>query len=98
MQTNLTANVSRIVADTNTAISDNIKKTFESRWSVEADVMRKDANMRRETTDLIDPDTGETWNVRSQSRYFWRKPGSDAIVGTETSDAPGLGFQQLHPY
>jgi hypothetical protein len=35
---------------------------FGSRWRTEAEVMRKDANMRRETTDLIDPDTGETWH------------------------------------
>lgn len=98
MQEGLAANVSQIVAGTNSAISDSIRKTFESRWSTEAEVMRKGANMRRETTDLIDPDTGETWNVRSQSRYFWRKPGSDVVVGTETSDVPGVGFQPLLPY
>lgn len=98
MQEGLAAHVSQIVAGANSAISDSIRKTFESRWSTEAEVMRKDANMRRETTDLIDPDTGETWNVRSQSRYFWRKPGSDVVVGTETFDVPGLGFQALLPY
>lgn len=98
MQEGLAANVSQIVAETNSAISDSIRKTFETRWSTEAEVMRKGANMRRETTDLIDPDTGETWNVRSQSRYFWRKPGSDVVVGTETFEVPGVGFQQLLPY
>ena len=98
VQQGLTANVSQIVAHTNSAISDGIKKTFERRWVAEAEVMRKDANMRRETTDLVDPDTGETWNVRSQSRYFWRKPGSDVIVGTETFEVPGVGFQPLQPY
>jgi hypothetical protein len=98
MQEGLAANVSQIVAETNSALSDGIRKTFESRWSREAEAMRKDANMRRETTDLIDPDTGETWNVRSQSRYFWRKPGSDLVVGTETFEVPGVGFQQLVPY
>lgn len=98
MQEGLAANVSQIVAEANASISAGIRKTFESRWSTEAEVMRKDANMRRETTDLIDPDTGETWNVRSQSRYFWRKPGSDVVVGTETLEVPGVGFQQLVPY
>ena len=97
-QASLTSNVSQIVAQTNSAISDDIKKTFEGRWKAESEIMRKDANMRRETTDLIDPDTGETWNVRSQSRYFWRKPGSDVIVGTEISEPPGLGFEPLRPY
>jgi hypothetical protein len=98
MQEGITSSVSQIVAQTNSAISENVKKTFESRWKVESEIMRKDANMRRETTDLIDPDTGETWNVRSQSRYFWRKPGSDAIVGTDSSEPPGLGFEPLRPY
>lgn len=98
MQQGLTANVSQIVAQTNSAISDGVRKTFEHRWTVEGEAMRKDANRRRETTDLMDPDTGETWNVRSQSRYFWRKPGSDVVVGTETADVPGVGFQPLRPY
>ncbi len=98
MQQNITADTSRIVARTGQEISDSVRKTFENRWKAEADVMRKDTNARRGTTDLIDPDTGETWNVQSQSRHFWRKPGSDVIVGTETSDPPGFGFQELRVY
>ena len=98
MQQGVAGNVSQIVAETNSAISQGIRMTFKNRWMAETEVMRKDTNMRRETTDLIDPDTGETWNVRSQSRYFWRKPGSDVVVGTDTSNVPGIGFQQLVPY
>lgn len=98
MQQDLAADTSQIVANTNTALASSIRKTFEKRWSSEAEVARKGTNMRRGTTDLMDPDTGETWNVRSQSSYFWRKPGSDVIVGTESPDAPGMGFQALVAY
>lgn len=97
-QQDLAASTSQIVASTNSAVSTSIRKTFESRWNTEAEIMRKGANMRRGATDLIDPETGETWNVRSESQYFWHKPGSDVIVGTRTADSPGVGFEALRVY
>jgi hypothetical protein len=98
MQQNVAASTSRIVSRTASEISTSLRQTFESRWQAEAEAMRKGANMRRGTTDLVDADTGETWNVQSSSRYFWRKPGSDAIVATESSDSPGVGFKALRAY
>ena len=98
MQSNITMNTSRIVAKTNDEISSTMRSTFEHRWQVESEIMRKDADARRGTADLIDPDTGETWNVQSGSNHFWRKPGSEVIVGTETYDSPGAGFVPLRTY
>jgi hypothetical protein len=98
MQSNITASTSRIVARTSEEISETVRKTFENRWKVEDEIMRKDTNARRGTTDLIDSATGETWNVQSGSRYYWRKPGGDTIVGTETYDAPGVGYEPLREY
>jgi hypothetical protein len=98
MQQSLAAGTSEIVARTNQEISAMVQKTFETKWKTEDEVFRRDANARRGVTDVMDPDTGESWSVQSGSRHYWRKPGSDVIVGTQTDNSPGVGYQPLREY
>ncbi len=63
------------------------------------EAMRKDANARRGTVDLVDPATGERMNVPTQhTEYYWRKPGSTEIVGTNSPNPPGVGYGPLSKY
>jgi hypothetical protein len=58
--------------------------------------MDRDAQARRGTVDLYDPSTGEKMNVWSQHKdYYWRKPGSNEVVGTDTYNPPGVGYVPL---
>ena len=58
--------------------------------------MRNDANARRGTVDLYDPATKENLNVWSQNKeYYWRKPGTNEVVGTDTYNSPGVGYVPL---
>jgi hypothetical protein len=95
MQEGVTVATSKIVAKTNEQISSTVRKTFENKWKTEDEVFRRDTNARRGVTDVLDPETGESWTVQNGSLYYWRKPGSDAIVGTRTYDRPGLGYEAL---
>jgi hypothetical protein len=98
MQDAVTMSTSHIVAKTNEQISSGIRKTFENKRKTDDEIFRHDANARRGLTDVLDPETGESWSVQSGSRHYWRKPGSDVVVGTETYDPPGLGYQPLREY
>ena len=98
MQEGVTTATSQIVAKTNEQISSTVRKTFENKWRAEDEIFRHDANARRGVTDVLDPETGESWTVQNGSRYYWRKPGSDVIVGTQISDRPGLGYEPLREH
>jgi hypothetical protein len=95
MQEGVTMATVRIVAKTNEQISSTIRSTFQNRRATEDEAARRDANARRGVTDVFDPETGESWTVQNGSRYYWRKPGSDVIAGTDTYDRPGLGYEPL---
>jgi hypothetical protein len=95
MQQGVTMATSRIVAKVNQEISGTIRKTFENRQRTVDETSRRDANARRGVTDLFDPETGESWTVQNGSRYYWHKPGSDVMLGTETFDRPGVGYELL---
>ena len=63
------------------------------------EAMRKDANARRGTVDLYDPSTGEKLNAATQNKeYYWRKPGSNEVVGTDAYNSPGVGYVPLKKY
>ena len=95
MQQGVTMATSHIVAQTNEQISSTIRQTFENKWKTEDEIFRKDTNARRGVTDVYDSDTGESWSVQNGSNHYWRKPGSDVIVGTQTYDPPGAGYEPL---
>ncbi len=71
----------------------------QNRQKAVDEAMRKDANARRGTVDLYDPSTGEKMNVFTQNKdYYWRKPGSNEVVGTDTYTSPGVGYVPLKKY
>jgi hypothetical protein len=98
VQDAVTMATSRIVTKTNEHISATIRKTFENKWKTEDEIFRRDANARRGLTNVLDTETGESWTVQNGSRYYWRKSGSDAILGTQTYDPPGFGYEPLREY
>ena len=98
MQDAVTMATSRIVTKTNEQISATIRKTFENKWKTEDEIFRRDANARRGLTNVLDAETGESWTVQNGSRHYWRKSGSDTVLGTQTYDPPGVGYEPLHEY
>jgi hypothetical protein len=46
-------------------------------------------------TDVADPETGETWKATSGHNYYWRKPATDTVVGTDTYERPDTDFSPL---
>jgi hypothetical protein len=71
-------------------------ESWQNKQKSRDNAMRKDANARRGTVDLYDSSTGETLNTWTQNRnYYWRKPGSNQVVGTDTYNPPGVGYVPL---
>ena len=95
MQQGLTANVSKIVSETNNAISGIITKTYEGRQAAQDNISRKWSNMMLGQTDLVDPDTGQTYKAASGHNYYWVRPGSNTGVGTSTYDRPDINLVPL---
>ncbi|HEX2091545.1 MAG TPA: hypothetical protein VHG28_04045 [Longimicrobiaceae bacterium] len=98
MQQNVAAGTSRIVAQTSAEISRLIGETYWNRQATLDDVSRKWSNAMLGQTDVVDPATGERWKVASGSNYYWRRAGSDAVVGTSTSDRPDIDFAPLREW
>jgi hypothetical protein len=63
---------SRIMTQSNEQISRTISETYWNRSQSLDNAFWGDANARRGTTDVVDPDTGETWNIWSDpsARYY----------------------------
>ncbi len=71
----------------------------QNRQKAVDEAMRKDTNARRGTVDLYDPSTSEKLNVPTQNKdYYWRKPGSNEVIATDTSTPPGVGYVPLKNY
>jgi len=98
MQAGITAATSQIVAQTNEKISSIIHDTFQNQQRTYDEVFRHDTNVRRGVTDVMDPDSGDSWKVQNDANYYWHKPGSNVIKGTNTYDSPGPGYEPLQEY
>ena len=97
-QQKTTAAVSATVARTSQAIGDTITgggSSYEETQATQDDVYRKWSNSTLDLTDLRDPDTGEEFKRSSGSNWYWRKNGSDEVVGNDTGDSPGIDFTLL---
>jgi len=95
MQQGLTANVSQIVTETNKALSNTIIKGHEGRQPAYDNASRNWSNMMLGQTDLVDPDTGQTYKAASGHNYYWVRPGSSTGVGTSTYDPPDINLTPL---
>jgi len=98
MQQGITGETSRIVSRTHAEISKIIDETYWTRQHSQDELRRKWSNMILGQTDVIDPETGETWKVASGHNYYWRKEGTDTIAGTETYDRPDIDFTPLQEW
>lgn len=97
-QQQLTANVSQIVSRTSQEISRIIDESYWTRQAVLDDVHRKFSNYILGVTDVVDPETRETWKVEAGHNYYWRKAHTNVIVGSETPERPNIDFSLLREF
>lgn len=97
-QQQLTANVSQIVSQTGQEISRIIDESYWSRQGVLDDVHRKFSNYILGITDVVDPETKETWKVEAGHNYYWRKAHTNVIVGSQTPERPDIDFSLLREF
>ncbi len=98
MQQNIAANTSEIVTDTNNTIAGMISDSYWNRQAAQDNAARNFSNMILGQTDVVDPETGETWKVASGHNYYWRKEGTDTIAGSDIYDMPDIDFAPLLEY
>ena len=97
-QQQLAANVSQIVTQTNQEISRIIDESYWTRQAVLDNVNRKFSNYILGVTDVVDPETGDTWKVEAGHNYYWRKAHTNVIVGTEVAQRPDIDFSILKEF
>ncbi len=95
MQSNIAGKTSEIVTRTNAEISRMIDESYWKRQRVQDNISRQWSNTILGLTDVVDPETGETWKVSSGHNYYWRKEGTDVVAGTATYDRPDTDFSPL---
>gem|GEM_PF-5064927 len=49
-------------------------------------------------TDVVDPETGETWKMEAGHNDYWRKDYANRIVGTEVFIRPEINFSPLKEF
>ncbi len=97
-QQQVVAETSRIVARTNEEISSIINDSYWARQETLDDVARHWSNTILGQTDLVDPQTGETWKVASGQNYYWRQEHTDTIAGSDTYERPDIDFTPLQEW
>jgi hypothetical protein len=97
-QQQLTANVSHIVTRTNQEICRIINDSYWTRQRVMDDINRKFSNYILGLTDVVDPETGETYKVEAGHNYYWRRNYTDRIVGTDIYERPDIDFSPLKEF
>lgn len=97
-QQQLTANVSQIVTQTSQEISRIIDQSYWSRQGAMDDINRKFSNYILGVTDVVDPETGETWKVEAGHNYYWRRDFTNQVAGTRTADRPDINFSLLKEF
>lgn len=94
-QSQTTAAVSRITAQTNNYISDSITKGWEQRGAIIDRVMEEGSRTRLGIDVYSDPTTGTEYTVSNTSHHYWTD-ASGNVVGTDTDDAPAAGYHRLN--
>jgi hypothetical protein len=80
-----TAEVSRIVTETNAQISQIISDSYWSRQRSLDRTNRKFSDYIRGVQRVRDPDTGEEFEAVAGSNFYWRIPGGQHPFGTEST-------------
>jgi hypothetical protein len=97
-QQQLTADVSRIVTETNQAITGIINDSYWTKQGAQDNIHRKFSNATLGVTDVVDPDTGEAYKVEAGHNYYWIKSGTNQIAGTGTYTRPDIDFKPLEEF
>jgi hypothetical protein len=88
------AAATRIITQTNAQISQMMFETNRE-WARSRDEMnRRWVNAIAGTEDVIDPQTGEQFNIYSGSNYYWINDGR-VIAGTNTYNRPDIDFREM---
>lgn len=75
------------------------QQTTNYRWGVQEEQTRQFGNLMSGTTDVVDTNTGQTWNVTAGSQHYWRANRQDVIVRTDlTDDLSPMDFTRLKEY
>jgi hypothetical protein len=93
-QSQTTAETSRIVSQTNQAVSKIIDDTYWNRQRSQDEISRRRSNVILDLEDAIDPATGRQMKVESGSNYYWID-NRGTVVGTQTESLPSLDFRAL---
>lgn len=81
--------VSGIVTRTNQQITRIIRDTFQYRQQAQDQALERfDRGAIRGRVLVEDPNTGERFEVRGGSNYYWRRGSQDRFVGTQTDTRP----------
>jgi hypothetical protein len=94
-QQQTTAATSRIVAKTGEQIATIFRESAANTQKSMDRVYRNWSNATLGQTDVVDPDTGDTYKVAAGKNYYWRKVGTDVGAGTDTYDRPDIDFTPL---
>ena len=94
MQQGVTAETSRIVAETQQQVSKTIADTFAYKGRVDDEISRRRENATLGTVDVIDAATGRQIKVENSSNYYWLD-NHGIIAGTQTDTKPGWNFREL---
>jgi hypothetical protein len=81
----LTANVSAIVTETNNQVSRIISNSYWSRQRAQDRTNRNFSDYIRGVQRVRDPETGEEFEARAGSNYYWRLPSDSRPFGTDTT-------------
>ena len=83
-----TANVSHIVSDTSTYISNLTSKSYWSQQSTYDRISQTGSDARRGIVRVQDPDTGQVYEARNGSNYYYRLRGTDTVIRSDRDDTP----------
>jgi len=93
-QQQTTMETSRIVSETNQAVSKIIDDTYWTRQRSQDEVSRRRSNAMLGLEDVVDPATGRQLQVEAGADYYWIDHRG-TIVGTQTDSLPSLDFRSL---
>lgn len=93
-QQQLTADQSRIMAETADAISRTMSEGYWGRQAALDRIFERQSMATLGVEDYQDPVTGDTYRLDTGPTHYWVDP-SGTIVGTETSAAPTVDFREL---
>jgi hypothetical protein len=80
--------VSEIWNKSHNEIMGIINQTYHERSASQDRIWGKWAQVNRGQVSIMDPATGQTFDVPSGSNYYWRIGAGQEFVGTTTSDKP----------